>query len=81
MSMLIAVAVLDQKVGAFSPPMFVRSRGEGIRSFLDACGDPKTSLHSHPEDYQLFVLGSFEDSTGALVPQTPELLVAGEARK
>ena len=77
MSILIACAVLDQKVGAFSPPMFVRSKGEAIRSFLDACADPQVSISKHPEDYQMYCLGSFDDQTGALVSVTPELLVHG----
>lgn len=80
MSVLAAVAVLDIKGGFFSPPMFVRSKGEAIRSFLDACADNNTTLSKHPTDYQLFLLGSFDDHSGMLVSQVPEMLIAGEAR-
>lgn len=80
MTTLIACAVLDVKVAAFSPPMFVRSKAEAIRSFLDATSDPNIAISKHPGDYQLFCLGSFDDQTGRLEPATvPELLIAGES--
>lgn len=78
MSLLIACAVLDTKVGAYAPPFFVRSKAEAIRSFLDACKDPQVSISKHPEDYRLFLVGSFDDLTGHLDPSLPEVLCQGE---
>lgn len=78
MSTLLVCAIMDAKVGAFSPPMYFRSKGEAVRSFLDALSDSQTSLSKHPRDYQMFLVGTFDDQTGHLTPVTIEMLHAGE---
>lgn len=78
MSTLLVCAIMDSKVGAFSPPMYFRSKGEAVRSFLDALSDQSTTLSKHPRDYQMFLVGSFDDQTGLLTPATIEMLHAGE---
>lgn len=65
---LVVVSVYDSKVSAFATPFFVRSRGEALRSFEDACGDEKLPFRAHPEDYALYIVGEFEDSAGMLMP-------------
>lgn len=57
-------AVLDKKVGAFSAPQVFRSRGEAIRSFMDACASAETPFARHAEDYSFFVLAEYDDNTG-----------------
>lgn len=81
MATMLICAVRDSAVGAFSPPMYFRSKGEAIRSFLDALADANTSLSKHPRDYQMFHLGSFDDQNGMISPVTIEMLHAGEATK
>lgn len=78
MATLLVCAIMDSKVGAFSPPMYFRSKGEAVRAFLDALSDTSTTLSKHPRDYQLFLLGTFDDQSGGLVATTAELLLAGE---
>lgn len=78
MSTLLVCAIMDSKVSAFSPPMYFRTKGEAVRAFLDALKDTGTVLSKHPRDYQLFLLGTFDDSSGLLSPVTAELLMAGE---
>lgn len=57
-------AILDTAVGAFNTPIFVRSRGQAIRSFQDACNDQKSDFNKFASDYVLYSLGTFDDSTG-----------------
>lgn len=57
-------AILDTAIGAFNTPIFVRSRGEAIRSFQDACNDEKSQFYRHSRDYILYCLGTYDDSTG-----------------
>lgn len=64
---LIACSVFDSKVGAYSPPFFCKTKGEAVRSFMDACKDDKLPFKAHPEDYRLFHLGEFDDSSGVLL--------------
>lgn len=59
MMKLEAYSVHDSAVGAFNAPMFFRSRGEAVRSFQDACADPKAGFASHAEHYSFYWVGSF----------------------
>lgn len=78
MSRLCIVSVFDTKVGSFAPPFVVKSKGEAIRSFEDACHDDKMPFKAHPGDYQLYYLGGFDDLTGLFdVVSVPERLVTG----
>lgn len=63
---MLVCSVYDKKVNAFASPFFVRSQGEAIRSFTDACQDGQTVFCKHPEDYLLFQIGEFDDGSGAL---------------
>lgn len=66
-------ATYDSAVGAFNQPFFARSIGEAIRSFQDACNDPKSPFYSHSGDFSLFMLGYFDDASGMFdLPKAPE---------
>lgn len=58
------VAIFDRKAEAFLKPVFVQSNGAAVRSFGDAVNDETTEFHKHPEDYTMFSLGEWNDSTG-----------------
>lgn len=53
--------VFDSKVGAYLPPMFLRSTGEAIRSFSSAVQDSSHQFCKHAEDYTLFEVGAWDD--------------------
>lgn len=67
-------AVQDKKVGAFMPVFQMRSRGEAIRSFLDALDDEKSMLFKHAEDYELFQVATFDDNTGGVNYFKPSII-------
>lgn len=70
-------AIYDSAIGAFNAPIFVRSRGEAIRSFQDACNDQKTEFYRHASDYTLFHLGVYNDSDANFTPlHAPERVVS-----
>lgn len=60
-------AVYDAKVKAFNTPIHYRNAAEATRSFADACNDPKTTLCQHPEDYQFFEIGEYDDENGVAI--------------
>lgn len=69
--MKVIFAVKDLAVQAFGIPFFVRSKGEAIRSFTDEAngkGSANSAIHAHPEDYELYELGVYDDEDAALVP-------------
>jgi len=57
-------SVYDKAVGAYLQPFYARSRGEAIRSFMDACNNEKHQFATSPADYQLMYLGLWDDDSG-----------------
>lgn len=57
-------AVRDSAIGAFMNPFYASALGQAERNFRDAVNDSKSPLYKHPEDYELFQLGTFDDGTG-----------------
>lgn len=76
------VAVYDQGVQAFMRPWFVRTKGEAIRIFTDETnrkGGENNALSTHPEDYSLYFLGTWDDTSGKIEqPEIPEKLIEAQ---
>lgn len=58
--------VNDLKAEAFLQPMFFRTAKEAIRAFSNACCDSNTEFYKHAEDFHLYEIGSFDESTGVI---------------
>ena len=81
---LILCSVKDRAADAFGRPMFVPSTGVAIRSFSDevnrAADD--NQLYSHPDDFDLYEFGDFDDNTGQFeLYEQPKLLSLGKQVK
>lgn len=70
------VAIRDRAVDAFGQPIFVVALGQGIRSFMDEMNNKESSLAAHPEDYDLYHIGEFDEDTGLLIACTPPKMIA-----
>lgn len=59
-------AVRDSALKAFAQPMFMPTIGVALRMFTDEVNrqDPNNALNKHPEDYELYHLGEFDDELG-----------------
>lgn len=55
--------VHDCKAEAYLPPFYFSTVGQAIRTFSDMVADPQHAFARHPEDYTLFQLGLYDDST------------------
>lgn len=77
-------AVRDRASGAFARPMFVPAVGAAIRSFGDEVNRQaekaeENPLFSHPEDFDLFELGEWDDNTGRFVGlEDPRQIAVGK---
>lgn len=69
--MLQVFTVHDKAVNAYLQPFFCRSRGEAVRSFTEACNDPKNNFNKYSMDYVLVHLGEFDDVAGLFVTSDP----------
>lgn len=56
--------IYDSKVKAYMAPFMAQTNGAALRMFEDTVRDEKTVLNKHPEDYSLFAIATFDDSTG-----------------
>lgn len=76
----IVVAIFDTATQSYSRPAFVAARGAATRSFSDEINRPDKDnpLYQHPDDFDLYMLTTWDDSTGEFQPMRPELLVRGK---
>lgn len=60
------VSVYDRAADAFGRPIFVAALGQAIRSFQDEINrDAQDNpMSQHPDDFDLFYLGQFDDASG-----------------
>lgn len=75
---LVVCGVFDSAAECFGRPFFVPSRGVAIRSFRDEVNNPESAMKAHPEDYVLYVMGSFDDSNGQFEVGVPQQLLRGK---
>lgn len=65
-----AYAVRDVCVDTFLLPMFFQNHAGAVRALGDAVNRPKedNQFYQHPEHYQLYHIGHFEDDNGIFTP-------------
>lgn len=73
---LVVCAVKDRAVNAYNRPIFVPTVGVAIRSFNDEANRKDSEMNNHPEDYDLYELGSWDDETGIYEPVDVPRVVA-----
>lgn len=68
-------SIRDAAVSVYHPPYFQANDYEALRSFATVANDSKTSIHQHPQDYDLYYIGEYDDNTGKMSPlDTPQHL-------
>ena len=80
----VVVSIKDRAADAFGRPAFVPSVGVAIRSFSDEVNrnDSENQMYAHPDDFDLFELASYDDSTGIVeMLDQPKLLILGKNAK
>lgn len=55
--------VYDVKAKAYTPPFFIHTQDMAVRGFADAINDQQHAFGKHPEDYTLYKLGTFNDTS------------------
>lgn len=75
---MFVLALRDRQLNGFSRPIFVPAIGMGVRSFVDEVNreDPTNPVWSHPEDYELFHIGMWDEESGLFECQVPAVSVA-----
>lgn len=77
---LIMVSVRDRAADTFARPFCVPSIGVAMRTFADeinrASGD--NPLYQHPEDYDLYEIGGFDEATGDITNNVVRMVSVGK---
>ena len=77
----VIVSVRDSAAEAFGRPMYLQSLGVAIRSFTDEVNreDKDNQLFNHPDDFDLYELGVFDDAIGKYqIRDNPTVIVRGK---
>lgn len=62
-------AVMDKKVASYQNPFFALANGQAMRSFGDSVQAKDSPLSMHPEDYELYHIGDFDQISGELMQE------------
>lgn len=70
-------AIRDSAIDAFGTPVFVVAPGAAVRAFSDEINRKDSAYGAHPGDFELYLLGEFDDSTGSFNCGSPRPLARG----
>lgn len=77
------VCIRDRATDSFGQPIFVVNVGGAIRSFGDEIKRPHSAerpnpYNQHPEDYDLYQMGEFDDESGIFECTRPVQMAVGK---
>lgn len=58
-------SLYDEKSEAYIQPFFLDTLGQFARAMSDCLSDPNHQFARHTADYSCYLLGEFDDNTGA----------------
>lgn len=72
------VAVKDRAADAYAAPMFIAANGAAIRAFSSEVNraDNTNMLYCHPDDFDLYSLGTYDDSNAKFEMHSEVQLIA-----
>jgi len=76
----IVFAVKDRAIDSFLPPVAYVAEGQATREFKDEIEREGSPMRAHPDDYDLYRIGTFDDQTGKYTnePEQPKLVTRGK---
>jgi len=65
-------SVRDIAANVYAAPFTSQNIQTALRDFGHACRDPNSALSRNPEDFTLYVIGTFDDDLGVIEPCAAE---------
>lgn len=62
--MKLLFSIRDNATETYTQVMFMTARGEAMRMFKNACQDENSMLNKNPEDFDLYLIGTWDEQTG-----------------
>lgn len=77
------LCIRDRAADVFGQPMFRPSIGAAIRGFADELNRAAQDnvMYQHPEDFDMYDLGVYDDGDGSFVCPTPRQIAVGKDLK
>lgn len=74
------VSVRDRAADTYGQPFYVTGLGQAIRSFTDEVNraEKGNALFEHPEDFDLYEIGNFDDSSGVIERTEVRMICVGK---
>lgn len=71
--------VRDRQTDQYGTPMFLLSAGQAIRTFTDEINRKENgnALNAHPEDYDLYEVGTWNTDEAKFETHTPKQIAVG----
>lgn len=71
--------VRDSAAQVYGQPIFVPSIGIAVRSFGDEVkrSDANNQMNKHPEDFEMFHVGTYDDNTCTFAAVPPKSIARG----
>lgn len=67
--------VYDSQCEFYSAPFLAQSKGEALRSFMEAANDDKTYIGRYPAAHTLFELGTYDNLGASYVLHSTPLVI------
>ena len=63
-------SLYDSKAESYIAPFYAKAKGDALRQISSIVNDPNTKhdFGKYPEDFTLFEIGVYDDSTGIVTP-------------
>lgn len=61
-------AIYDSKAEFYSDPYPYHTTGEALRAFTETANDANSNISKHPEDFTLFEIGSYDNTSASWTP-------------
>ena len=59
-------SIFDKAVESFNAPFYMHTDKEAIRAFNAECMNPESKIAQHPVDFELHMLGTFDNQTSVI---------------
>lgn len=70
----VVCSVYDRAAQFYGRPFFVVAAGQATRSFRDEVNRSDSEMGKHPEDFDLWQLGVFDDNSGLFEPAVVQMV-------
>lgn len=70
--------IRDRAMDAYGQPIFTPTVGTAVRAFHDEINRKESAMNGHPDDYDLYTIGEYDERTGAITSEPPRMIAVGK---